>query len=390
MTIVYQQVKELVAERVDESVPAHTIERLALLVTGIIKGKSASPARVAMALHELGVSRAKPESIERRIRRMENDEALTATLCFHPLAKHHLAMSNSAELLLAIDATTQEDRVVMLAIAVWYRGRSLPIAWAIWPANQPLKGAGFWERVASLLAAVAPLMPVQTSVTIVADRAFGTPAFTDLLIPYGWHYIVRVQGQTRCRDRHGREKQVRHLLRRHRRRAKLRGEAFKGRGWRAASVVVYWGRRHATPLCLVSDLPPRWELLHTYRRRYPIEALFRHFKSYGWQWEHGQVTDLDHIRRLLVGMAWATWLALLAGTRVAHELLCTPPTGRRRTRPFHARHSLFWLGLTRLHQLLHGSFRDRIAFWSLTHWDAPNWQDHLRFHHARVFVFTLR
>ncbi len=33
-------------------------------------------------------------------------------------------------------------------------------------------------------------------------------------------------------------------------------------------------------------------LIHLYRRRYPIEATFRDYKSFAWRWEQGQVREL--------------------------------------------------------------------------------------------------
>jgi hypothetical protein len=191
----------------------------------------------------------------------------------------------------------------MVSVAVWYRGRALPLAWTLWPANTPLAGEGFWVRIKALLRRVAGILPVHIPVTWLADRAFGTPAFTDLLALWGWHYVVRVQNQTAYRDRQGREGAVGRLVCLPKQRAKLRGQVFKKRGWREASVIVAWGRGHKHPLCLVSDLGTHWYLLRLYRRRSPIEATFRDYKSSGWQWEQGQVTNLEHLERLLVGMA---------------------------------------------------------------------------------------
>jgi hypothetical protein len=364
-------------------------ERIALLVLGIIRAKSASPARIAEAIKELGLTNATAESIERRIRRIENDKELSATLCLHPFASVRLLFGRPKELLLILDPTTQEDRVVMVSVSVWYRGRSLPLAWVVWPANQPIFGDGFWHRISALFDVVAEILPVGVPVTWVADRAFGTPAFTDLVIARGWHYIVRAQGQTKCRDKQGTCRKLEKLVRLPGQRAKLRGSVFKKHGWRSASVVVYWGRRHKKPLCLVSSLPPRWCLIHIYRRRYPIEATFRDYKSFGWHWEQGQVTDLEHLERLLVGMALATWVVLLTGTQVACEYLAKPPTGNRRTVPWVGKRSLFHLGLQRLQELLSGNFK--VAFhWQLVDWDAPNWQQQIYFHHARAFVFAKR
>src|SRR5512138_77194 len=187
---VYQRIRETIAAYVGEGVDASTVERLSLYVTGMLKAKNGSPAQVSKALKTLGLRHARAESLERQIRRMENDSEISAGTCFHPLARAHLAYGKPQALLLIVDPTLQEDRLVMLSVSVWYRGRSLPLAWSLWPANCPLTGAGFWQRVAHLLDQVATLLPKGVPVTLVADRAFGTPAFTDLVAAHGWDWLV--------------------------------------------------------------------------------------------------------------------------------------------------------------------------------------------------------
>jgi hypothetical protein len=383
----YHQVRRMFKCHIDARVDASSVERLTLLVVGMIKARSASPARIAEAVAALGLSGAQPASIERRVRRIENDPEICAELCVHPLARRQLLLGKPQELLLIMDPTTQDDRVVMLTAAVWYRGRALPIAWAIWPNNQPLKGARFWERTAALLAVVAQLVPRHVPIIWLADRAFGSPAFIDLLAAYQWHYVVRVIGHTKCQDRRGVERPIKDLVQHPGQRRKLRGWAFKAKGWREASVVVYWGHRHQAPLCLVSNLGTQWYLIRLYRRRYPIEATFRDLKSHGWHWEQGQVTDLDHVERLLVGMALATWIALAVGTQVATELLRRQPTGHRRTLPWEGKRSLFTLGLQRLACWLHGNGIPQLGS-PFSDWDAPNWQTQIRARHAHAFVFA--
>jgi len=382
----YQAVLGQLNAHLDPMVCQSTRERVALLVTGIISSESASPARIARVLHQMGVSEAQVESIERRIRRIENDPEVSAGMCFHRMARHYLALGQMREVRLAIDPTTQDERVVMLTVSVIYRGRSLPLAWAVWAGNRPLTGARFWERVAALLGLVATLLPAHVPVTIVADRAFGTPKFTDLVQAKGWHYVVRVQGHTHYRDRLGQRAKIRSLVRQAGQRRKLRGQVFKKRHWREASVLVYWSRRQAAPLCLVTDLPPDWAVLALYRQRYTIEALFREFKSAGWHWEQSQVTDLAHLERLLVGMALAFWLAVMVGTQVVAEYLDAHPVPSRRSLPAIAKYSLFQLGLQRLLQWAAHHCRLPLQ-WHLFQWNAPTWQSSLaqRLTLARLF-----
>ncbi len=386
--ILYEQVYELLYQSLDKKINRPTLKRLTLLVIGIIRSKSASPACIAKALDELGLTNATAESIERRIRRIENDPNISTALCFHPLAKERLAYGRPKQLLLIIDPTTQEDHVVMLTVGVWYRGRALPLAWMIWTGNKPLKGGGFWQRVDSLLDVVAELLPVNIPIIWLADRAFGSPAFTDLVTARKWHYVVRVVKTTRCQTVKGVCRPVSMLTPKPGYRAKMRGKAFKKRGWRPVSVVAYWGKGYKTPLCLVSDLPPDYRVIHIYARRYPIEALFRDYKSYGWHWEQGQVKDHKHMECLLVGMALATWVTIMAGTQVAEEYLFIPSTGNRRTVPWIGKFSLFHHGLQRLSKLLTGSCQIRVK-WCLSHWDALNWQKQIYFHHARAYLLGI-
>lgn len=385
---VYHQVEYQLTREIGGRVRESTFARVCLLVTGMIGAKNGSPAQIAKALKRMNLSLASAESLERQVRRMENDLEITAALCFDPFARAMLHKGQPQELVLILDPTTQEDKLVMVSVAVWYRGRALPLAWATWKANVALEGERFWKRIEQLLDEVQRLLPAKVGITLLADRAFGCPAFIDLLVKRGWHYVVRVQGQVLCCDRKGVERSVASLVPCRGNRRKLRGKAFKKAGWREVSVVCFWGRRHKSPLCLVSDLPPHYHLIATYRQRYPIEGTFRDYKSHGWRWEQGQVTSLEHVNRLLVGMALATWFVLLAGSWHARKILAIPPSAKRRTTPWDGKLSLFSHGLDLFQAWLIGSFPSDIA-WFLSDWLAPSWRRQLTFHHARAFIFSL-
>jgi len=384
--IVHARVRAALGQQLPVWLSASSRERLALLVSGVIEARSSRPARIAAAICKLGLSQAEPESVERRLRRTQNDPELQAHLCVDPLVRQQLQAGRPQKLVLLLDPTCQDDRIVLVMASVWYRGRALPLAWTSWPANQPLTGAGFWERIRALLAHVARLLPAGVSVTWLADRAFGTPHFTDAVAAYGWHGVVRVQGQTCYRDRCGRERRLRDLVSGPGQRAKGRGEVFKKQGWRTASVVAFWGRRHQSPLLLVSDQPIGWDLVALYRQRYGIEGSFRDYKSDGWELERSQVTDLEHVERLLLGLALASWLVTWVGAQRAAGYLQRPPTGQRRTRPYVAKYSLFALGLQAFARYL---ARWPIDDWHLTDWQAPNWSTQITQHHTKAYVFAL-
>lgn len=384
---VYQEIQDYLGHYLLPGIGKRTLDRLTVLVSGILKAEHGAPARIAEAGKGLSARGTQADSIERRIRRIENDPKFQTKTCFDPLVKNLLTDSRIESLQLIVDPSLQEDRVVLVSINAWYRGRSLPLVWSIWPANRPMEGAGFWQRIAQLLQQAQQLIPPGVVVTVLADRAFGSPAFTDQVAALGWHWIVRVQGQTKCRDQCDQETSLVQLVKTRGDRRKLAGQVFKKAGWRKASIVVYWGKRYRAPLCLVSDLAPEWTLIADYRRRFAIEPTFRDWKSYGWRWEQGQVTDLDHLQRLLLGMALATWLTLLVGAFLAQSLLAHLASGKRYTRPWFGKKSLFRLGL----QVWSDCFAEGLPPYLgsfLPDWNAPNWSTQITAHFAHAFIFS--
>src|SRR5262245_40187603 len=109
---VYQRTRRLIQATADPQVDASSMERLALYVSGVIAQKHGSPAQAAQGIAKLALREAQQDSLERQIRRMENDPEITAEYCFHPLARQRLLLGKPQSLLLIVDPTLQEDRVV--------------------------------------------------------------------------------------------------------------------------------------------------------------------------------------------------------------------------------------------------------------------------------------
>jgi hypothetical protein len=388
MNPLYQAISDLLIDALLWQWSHATRHRLLLLLMGILLSKSTRPSQMAKGLCQYGISDAQESSVERQIRRIMNDEQFTQTTSYHPFIRSLLHQDNPRELTCIIDATTHTDQFVVLMVAVYYRGRAIPLAWDVWHANVPLKGARFWERVKRLLQISATLIPPTTSVTWLADRAFGTPQFTDLVVAHGWHFVVRVQGQTRFQDRTGYETRIDNLVQA-RARFKAHGLVFKSAHWRAMNVVVWRSRHHRQLLCLVSDLDAEYDLVVVYRQRFAIETLFRDYKSHGWQWEKSLVVDIDHTQRILIGMALASLLCLLVGSQVGYEWLSKPASGNRLSLPREAKHSLFQHGLTRLLQWACHYVKHRLN-WCLMGWDRHNWQALLRHHYVYPAIFARR
>jgi hypothetical protein len=370
-----------------------SVERLALLVTGILAARSCILAQVATELLALELTAAScVESIERRLRRTLSAPGLDATgyqALLPSLLDWVALLRQTGRILLILDETSKRDTLHLVRVSLAYRGSAIPLAWAVWEQNVPLPDGAYWRHLEDVLLQAACLLPVEADVVLLADRAYDIPPLIDRLTALGWHWIIRckAKGSLRVYDQRGREQGIGTLLQQQLapgRRWKMRGLLFKDAGWREASIVGYWAPREDEPLVVISDLAPRWELLRLYQRRFWTEPAFRSDKRKGWQWESCQVQGVAHHARLLLAMAWASVLTLLAGVAAAADRLARPVQHRAFTRPQHARQSLFALGLARIRSWLYQ--HSMLLTWHLTDFPDRSWNDQWLAHQSHQIL----
>jgi Transposase DDE domain len=363
-------VEMLVTEAVAD-LPRAAQQRLVAFVVAVLLSGSVVLRRVATTQAQIAGDAVQAASCERRLRRTLNDPLVGAVPQYGRVARRVLRrLPPGQRVWVVIDEGGHTDVVRVLLAALVYRGRAVPLGWVLWPAQQP-HPQSYWADCADLLAQVAATLPAGQPVTVLADRAFGCPAFTDLVVGHGWDYLVRVQGQTRLRHPDGTVTALQALLTAAASRWKGSGLVFKKEGWRAASVVAYWRASCPSPLLLVSSLPPQWDVVRQYRLRSSIEALFRDWKTSGWQWEASQVREPAHQAVLVVVLALSTLLTLCLGEEAAQAVLAHP-TQQGRRRPWAARASLFRLGRDRLWQRIWQEDTSPLEL-TLNHFAAPNW-----------------
>jgi hypothetical protein len=312
--------------------PRRTRQRLVFFILGILLAGSLVLRRMACTHAYLTPQTTCAASHERRLRRVIGDPHLTWERSYARVVRRLLARQRPRQWLIILDESGHTDRLRVLTAALWYRGRAIPLAWVSWP-GQTKQTTSYWTRCASVLEMVATVLPDGATVVVVRDRAFGCPVFTDPVAERGWDWLVRVQGQTRFRSQQGQIQPLRDQVSAAGQRWKGRGWLFKDAGWREASAVVLWGRAHREPLLLASSLPLGWDLIALYKKRAAIEALFRDWKTSGWQWEASQVRELAHQERLLLGLAFATMnrIGVQSDDEDSHQRqgdMPPPPCGR--------------------------------------------------------------
>jgi Transposase DDE domain len=383
----YQTILDRIAAAVPPSIRRSAITRLALLTTGILAAKSTVLAQVAAELHALELTDATaPEHVERGLRRTLNDPLLQPHTCYHPVLGQVLdwaqLLRGSRQVVLSVDDSTKTDQIHLFRASLTYWGGSLPLAWAVWDQNVAQPQGHYWQQVDHVFDQGAVVLPEGLRVVVVADRAFAVPNFIDRCAKRGWSYVVRLTttGSPRFRDQRGRESELRALVGRHLRqpgqRWKASGELFKGAGWRKTSVVGLWGQAAKEPLVVLSDLGAKWAVLGLYERRFWCEPSFRNDKSRGWEWERSQVVGVEHNKRLVLAMAWASLVAVCVGLDEAQARMERERAKRGRGgkgQVEHARESLFTLGLRGVRRWLYGTARGKLP-WRVWGLDGESWQ----------------
>jgi len=260
--VVVSKLQEVLA---GEGVRITTVRRLALLVTGLVAAQSSVVSQMASGLWVAGVSRAERLSILRRLRRTLHDRRVTAETCYEPAVRTLINWAGlqrrGKSAILALDASSQDERVHLLRVSLTYWGTAIALAWEIWPQNVALEAGEYWRRMDLVLARAASLLPAGLDVIMTADLAFDIPPFVERIAARGWPWVIRLNadGATRFQDHQGREQGLKALV--HRsvaapgQRWKARGRIFTGAGWCDASVVAVWAPSAKERLVVITDLP---------------------------------------------------------------------------------------------------------------------------------------
>lgn len=397
-------------------------KRLAVIISGLVASKKATIGEVTTAVEALAISKAKDESIARRLQRMLQDARLDPSLLpliFRPLLPEllcaqllaHTANSGCATyhherftgVVTVLDESSQEDEVHLLVAGVPIGGVVLPLAIRTWPQNVAMPEGEYWTQVTGLLQEIQDMLPpeLRDHVLLTADRAYGVPRMLDILTALGWNWLLRVQGQTAVRLRNGSCCPLRTLVPKpgtqwtsgfSSKEANEDGESeavgvFKAAGWRGSQVVAVWAEGQAEPWLLLTSLPAKLVRLAEYSERWAIERLFLSWKSHGWEIEASGIHDPQRLGRLLTGIALATlWrLAMALPMALSHLADLASRTGRpprqlrlpgftAPPRPWVAKFSLLTWGEKVARSVSLRTHTPRLC-WQLPSWEGRTWKE---------------
>jgi hypothetical protein len=362
---------------VAELVPTWRVTRtrnLALLASAILVRRSLSLSELARAYPGGGSHHVRKKRLWRFVENRALDLwALRRQLTY--LALHTCGIGAGARLPILVDLTYWEPYAV-LAASVPRAGRALPIHWRTF--RRDLVGEPELSQnqiVERFLAQGLERVPIEIQPVVVGDREFGRADLACWLQARHWSFVLRVTADVLLAHP-SYLGLARHLPLRRGQRRWLTGVRYRQDGVVTVNLLAVWGRAHAEPWLLITDLDDPAEVERLYRARMQIEHGFR-------DWKHHLQLRLPQSRlvrqarrfgRLVTAVVLAYWFVCLIGlhalprgyqrqvtswgrasvVRLALELLMVPPPDLR----------------TRLDRLL-----DRVAWLAASsRIDPPSWR----------------
>jgi hypothetical protein len=253
-------------------------------------------------------------SSARRFERLLANSRLSPHDVHGQLADAVLAPWAGRTLLVLLDETPKANDLRAMTLRVAYAKRALPLASVVYRPDEPPQPMP--QLIRGLLQQLTDRLPAGATVVLLADRGLAWPTLVDWCTDHGWHYLLRLQRQTKVRATDGVERSACDLATRIGARWWGTAEVFKKAGWRTANVVATWEPGMKEPWLLVADQRASLRHVRCYGKRMWTEESFRDDKSSGFHWNESRVNDPAHAGRLLVVLALAMILAASLGSEV--------------------------------------------------------------------------
>jgi hypothetical protein len=289
---------------------------LAWAVIGLLMSKSIS----LSSWGEVVIGRAKQAaSHRRRFARWMNNVKIDAISFYTPLLMYQLKQwSAETRFRIALDTSVLPRGLVLIRIALIYRGRAMPIVWKVIAHNSATIS---YETYKPLQERVLELMPTSAMLELSADRGFFHTELIEFCRQHGWHYRLRATGDTLIRLRNRSVRNLRQLC-------PPRGVA---RFYHDVYVTgINLGPLHIAlanpahtldedPWYVVSDEITDLHTLDDYALRFDIEESFLDDKSGGFHVEDSRLDGPEAWERLFLVLAIASLHLTSVGVAVVDD-----------------------------------------------------------------------
>mgnify|MGYP000108751181 CR=1 FL=1 len=308
---------------------------LAMMITGIVKGRNAQLAQMSNEIP----SRAKNTSTERRLRRFVQNQRVDVQQYFMPFARILLEyLAKAGPLELVVDSSVVGRQCVALMVGVAFKNRVLPITWLVYKGK---KGHTTVARHIQVLRQAIPLLPENARVVLLGDGEFDNVEMLDFIqTNTSWNVVVKTAKSTVLDANTEYRSQMKDIQVRKGTKHGVLDLKVTQKAYGPMHAVVWWEEPHKEPLFLLTDMADIWQACRHYRRRALIETLFSDTKSRGFGIAKSRLSVPERVDRLLLAVCLSYLWMVYLGTELC-ALGCQDVLDRKDRRD----KSLFRLGL---------------------------------------------
>ncbi len=356
--IVFQHILELMP--VDMS--AENCITLAMLVTGILRGKSGQLRKIANGVQYDH----KKESLIDRFRRWVSNKNIDVEVAYTPF--NHIIVKALAQgpIVLLIDSTKMGGRCICLMLSVYYKNRALPFAWVTFKGR---KGHSSQQVQLALLKRVKTLLPADVPVVILGDGEFdGSEVVEWFITETDWQFVCRTDKSNKI-FYHDQWLAMQELPFKEAEEGFLSDVRFTEKSnIGPVNILVVWQEAKQEHWFFVTNCQTAAEARDNYTFRFTIETLFSDLKGRGFHLDDTRLWKPERLHRLIFAAAIAYFLMITLGV-VA--IMSGAIRQLVRTDAFY--HSLFQLGLFYLDHILN----ELLDFPSLIALPPPDTFEHI-------------
>ncbi len=328
------------------------IHALALMMTGLILGKSSHFEKIAAK----SGARAKYPSRVKQIHRFVKNKHITYESHFLPFIEIVLTSLRLPEYRLSIDSSKVGRNCLILTIGLVYKKRVIPLVWMVYKGK---KGHSSAEKQLALLEQVRKLLPEGATVIVTGDAEFdGTEVIGWITAQPTWHYACRTAKNSRVRPHKDVDWQTLEDM------APPAGESlqinalyFTRQDVGPVNIAFIWNEKEQEHIYLVTSARSLEETRRWYRRRFKIETLFTDAKSRGFGLDKSGIRHAARMERFVIAVFLAYIWMLYLGVLVIQ-------TGKLNliVRTDRFMHSLFQLGRFYLDRVLEEGWKIPVSF----------------------------
>lgn len=286
------------------------LNTLAWMVVGLMASGSIALTAWGVYVHTCATQ---AQSHQRRWQRWLTNSRIDPQQLYAPLITLALRSWGTHTLYLALDTSMLFDKYCLIHVAVLYRGRAIPLRWKVMVHGSSSVALADYQ---ALLTAIAPLLPPDVKVVLLADRGFADLDLLAVLKQLHWQYRIRIKSNFWV-ELPGRGCQLVGSFSLKAGQAIFLHQVRLGRkGYGPVSLAL--GRHSANQELwyILTDERPTLETFWEYGQRFWIEEGFLDEKSNGFQLESSRLRDALALERLFLVIAVATLYLTTQGTQV--------------------------------------------------------------------------